>query len=105
MQGSLTLSIALGIGLAGINVALSIAYAKKAIRAPSARFVGTIFKGMGLRMAGVLGTLILVFLFIPVDAISLAASFLTVALIGLVVEVRMLSRLTRTTGEGNGVSS
>lgn len=104
MQGNLMLSIALGIGLAGANIVLSIAYAKKAMRAPSARFVGTIFKGMGLRMVGVLGALILVFLFIPIHAISFAVSFLAVALIGLVVEVRMLSRLTRTAGKGGSES-
>lgn len=96
MQGNIALSIVLGIGLAGANVALSIAYMKKAMHAPSARFVGAIFKGMGLRMVGLLGTLILVFLLIPVHAIAFAVSFLLVAVLGLVVEVRILVRSNQT---------
>ena len=90
MQGSLTLGIALGVGLAGAYIAISIASAKRAMRAPSARFVGAVFKGMGLRMAGMLATLILVFLLVPVHAVAFAVSFLSVALVGLVIEVRML---------------
>jgi hypothetical protein len=92
MQSNIVLSIVLGIGLAGANVALSVAYMKKAMHAPSARFVGAVFKGMGLRMVGMLGTLILVFLTIPVHALSFAVSFLIVAVVGLVVEVRILMR-------------
>ena len=95
MQSNIVLSIALGIGLAGANVVLSIAYMKKAMHVPSAQFVGAIFKGMGLRMVGLLGTLILAFLLIPVHAISFAVSFLVVALIGLAVEVRILLRSKR----------
>lgn len=95
MHGDVLLSIALGIGLAGANIALSFFYMKKAMREPSARFVGAIFKSMGLRMAGLLGTLILVFLLIPVHAIAFAVSFLAVALIGLVAEVRLLLRPRR----------
>ena len=90
MQGNVALSILLGIGLAGVNVALSLAYMKKAVRPPSAQFVAAVFKGMGLRMVGLLGTLILVFLLLPVHAVAFAASFLAVAVIGLVVEVRIL---------------
>lgn len=99
MHGNITLSIMLGIGLAGANVAISIAYMKKAMRAPAAQFVGAIFKGMGLRMVGLLGTLIFVFLLIEVHAISFAVSFLAVAMVGLAVEVRILLRSDRAKGE------
>ena len=98
MEGNIALSIVLGIGLAGANVAISIAYMKNAMRAPAARFVGAIFKGMGLRMVGLLGTLILVFLLIPVHAVSFAVSFLAVAIVGLAVEVRILLRSNRANG-------
>jgi hypothetical protein len=105
MQGSLTLGIALGVGLAGANIALSIIFARKAMRAPSARFVGAVFKSMGVRMAGMLATVILVFLFIPVDPVAFAVSFLSVAIIGLVIEVRMLLRATGQSSEdGSGIS-
>jgi hypothetical protein len=85
----------LGISLAGANFALSYFYMKKAMRGPSARFVGAVFKGMGLRMIGVLGMLILVFLFIPVDVVAFSISFLTVVLIGLAVEAVLLMRVNR----------
>ena len=105
MQGSLTLSIILGVGLAGANIVLSIVYAKRAMRAPSARFVGAVFKSMGLRMVGMLATLILVFLLIPVHAVAFAVSFLSVALIGLVIEVRILMRATgQKVDDGEGAS-
>jgi hypothetical protein len=92
MPSNVALSILLGIVLAGGNVAVTFAQTRKALRAPSSRFVGAIFAGMGLRMIGVLGTLIVVFLLVPVDAVSFAIAFLAVALVGLVVEVRMLVR-------------
>ena len=95
MQGNIALSIVLGIGLAGANIALSTVYLRKAMRAPSAQFVGAVFKGMGLRMVGLLGTLILVFLLVPVHAMAFALSFLTVTIVGLAVEVRMLLRTSR----------
>lgn len=95
MQGNLTLSIILGIGLAGANIALSFAYAKRALKAPSAQFVYVVFKGMAIRMFGMLGTLILVFLLVPVHAIAFAASFLSIALIGLMLEVRMMLKSTQ----------
>ena len=96
MQGNIAFSIVLGLGLAGANIALSFAYMKKAMRAPSAQFVGALFKSMGLRMFGLLSTLILVFLLVPVHALAFAAAFLVVALVGLAVEVRMLVRASRT---------
>lgn len=95
MHSSLVLSIVLGVSLAGANFALSFLYMKKAMREPSARFVGAVFKGMGLRMVGVLGTLILVFVLIPVDAVAFSISFLAVVLIGLAVEVVLLMRMNR----------
>jgi len=95
MQGNFVLGIALGIGLAGANFAISIVYMKKAMRAPSAQFIGAVFKGMGLRMVGLLGTLILVFLLVPVHALAFSVSFLSAVAIGLVVEVLILLKANR----------
>ena len=94
-EGNVVLSALLGVGLAGSTIAWSIASMRRAMKAPGARFVAIIFRGMALRMAAMLASLIAVFLLLPVQPLAFSGAFLVVAIIGLAVEVRTLMRLTK----------
>ena len=97
-EGNVVLSALLGVGLAGSTIAWSIHSMRSAMKAPGARFVATIFRGMALRMASMLATLIAVFLLLPVHALAFAGAFLVVAMIGLAIEVRTLMRIGNSGG-------
>jgi len=92
-EGNVVLSALLGVGLAGSTIAWSVYSMRRAMKAPGARFVAIVFRGMALRMASMLACLIAVFLLLPVHPLAFAGAFLIVAAIGLVVEVRTLIRV------------
>lgn len=92
-EGNEVLSALLGVGLAGSTIAWSIFSMRRAMKAPGARFVAIVFRGMALRMAAMLAGLIAVFLLLPVHAPAFAGAFLIVAVAGLIIEVRTLIRI------------
>lgn len=92
-EGNVVLSALLGVGLAGSTIVWSIFSMRRAMKAPGARFVAIVFRGMALRMVSMLASLIAVFLLLPVHPLAFASAFLVVAAIGLVVEVRALMRV------------
>jgi len=98
-DGNVVLSALLGVGLAGSTIAWSIVSMRRAMSAPGARFVAIIFRGMALRMFTMLAALIVVFLVFPVQPVAFAGSFLIVAVIGLVIEIRALLRIGKTRDE------
>lgn len=91
-DGNVVLSALLGVGLAGSTVAWSIVSMRRAMKAPGARFVALVFRGMAIRMFTMLACLIAVFLLLPVHAPAFAGGFLVVAVAGLALEVRTLLR-------------
>ena len=97
MDGSILLSVLLGVGIAVANMAASFATLKRAVAQPTNQFMKIFFRGMGLRMLAVLIVVLLIFWLLPIHGLAFALAFSIGLAIGLGVEVRALSKSIGTT--------
>ena len=95
MDGKVILSLLLGAGLASINILFSLTALRRLVGAASSDFLVGMFRGMLFRMAGVLAAFVAVLWLVPVDIPVFAVSFLSVVILGLVVEVVVATRSVR----------
>lgn len=97
MELSQVLSAALGLGLAGANVALSLTVLKGAMRLPGGRFMKRVLLSLAVRMLALLVLLVLILAFIPLDAAAFGGAFVVGVVAGILLEMWIVLRWSRKT--------
>ena len=92
MSATAIWSALLGVGLAALNGAVSLVTLKRAAKLSDVEFFKRVMSSIGLRMAAVLGVMLLVLSLVPVDRLWFVGAFVIGLVIGLIVEVVVLRR-------------
>lgn len=95
VNSTVALSAALGLGLASANLVVSLLVLRRSMGLPSRQFIGRVMGSLGLRMLALFVLVTLVLWLTEVDALAFGLAFVVAVAVGLVAEMWILLRWTK----------